>query len=93
MGGIKIIDDWYIEIESAPTNYTVRRGKGERDARGRCNDKVYGYYSSLQSALKAMRKEIITDKLSDGFRTLSEAFRTIREIDARFEKAIEGIGV
>lgn len=93
MGGIKVIDDWYIEIESAPTNYTVKRGKGERDARGRCNDKVYGYYSSLQNALKALRKEIITDKLSDGFRTLSEAFRTIREMDAQFEKAIKGIDV
>ena len=29
---IKIIDDWYVEIESNPTNYILKRGGGERDA-------------------------------------------------------------
>ena len=90
---IKVIDDWYVEIESNPTNYILKRGNGERDAKSRCKDKVYGYYNSLQNAIKALRKEIITDKLSDGFRTLSEAFQTIRELDTRFDKIIERINV
>lgn len=90
---IKVIDDWYIEIESNPTNYTLRRGSGRKDKKGRCRDKVYGYYGSLGNALKALRKEIATDELSQGFRTLSEAVRTIKEVDARFEKIISAIDV
>lgn len=88
---IKIIDDWYIEVESNPTNYTLRRGDGKRDEKGRCKDKVYGYYNSLQNAIKALRKEMLADEFSSGSRTISEAFQTIREIDARFDKIIERI--
>ena len=46
---IKVIDDWYVEIESNPTNYILKRGSGERDAKSRCKDKIYGYYNSLQT--------------------------------------------
>ena len=88
---IQIIDNWYVEIESNPTNYILKRGSGERDAKGRCRDKVYGYFTSLQNAVKALRKEMIADKLSSGSRTISEAFQTIRELDARFDKIIERI--
>lgn len=88
---IQIIDNWYVEIESNPTNYILKRGSGERDAKGRCRDKVYGYFTSLQNAIKALRKEMITDKLSSGFHTLPQAFQTIREIDSRIEKVIERI--
>ena len=90
---IKIIDDWYVEIESNPTNYILKRGSGERDAKGRCKDKVYGYYNSLQNAIKALRKEMLADKFSSGSRTISEAFQTIRELDTRFDKIIERINV
>ena len=90
---IKIIDDWYVEIESNPTNYILKRGSGERDAKGRCRDKVYGYFTSLQNAIKALRKEMLSDKFSSGSRTISEAFQTIRELDARFDKIIERINV
>ena len=90
---IQIIDDWYVEIESNPTNYILKRGNGERDAKGRCRDKVYGYFTSLQNTIKALRKEMIADKFSSGSRTLSEAFQTIRELDMRFDKIIERINV
>ena len=88
---IQIIDNWYVEIESNPTNYILKRGSGERDAKGRCRDKVYGYFTSLQNAVKALRKEMIADKLSSDFHTLPQAFQTIRELDARFDKIIERI--
>ena len=88
---IQIIDNWYVEIESNPTNYILKRGSGERDAKSRCKDKVYGYYNSLQNTIKALRKEMIADKLSSGSHTLSQAFQTIREIDSRIEKVIESI--
>ena len=88
---IKVIDDWYVEIESNPTNYILKRGSGERDAKSRCKDKVYGYYNSLQNAIKALRKEMLADKFSSGSRTISEAFRTISGIDARFEEILEKV--
>lgn len=90
---IQIIDDWYVEIESNPTNYILKRGSGERDAKGRCRDKVYGYFTSLQNALKALRKEIVTDKLKDGTHTLVEAVDTIIKEDTRFEKIMERVTV
>ena len=88
---IKVIDDWYVEIESNPTNYILKRGSGERDAKSRCKDKIYGYYNSLHNAIKALRKEMLADKFSSGSRTISEAFQTIRELDARFEKIMERV--
>lgn len=90
---IQIIDNWYVEIESNPTNYILKCGSGERDAKGRCRDKVYGYFTSLQNAIKALRKEMLADKFSSGSRTISEAFQTIRELDAHFDKIIERINV
>ena len=31
---IKVIDDWYITVDSSPVNYTLRRGTGEKDKKG-----------------------------------------------------------
>lgn len=90
---IHIIDDWYVTVETNPINYTVKRGTGKKDSKGRCKDKVYGYYNSLQNAIKAIRREIVADKFSTDSRTLCEAFQTIREIDARFEKIMEKLTV
>ena len=90
---IKVIDDWYIEVESNPTNYTIKRGKGERDKNGKNRDKIYGYYGSLLNALKALRKEIVTDKLKGGTYTLVEAVDTIVKEDTRFEKIMERVTV
>ena len=28
---IKVIDDWYITVETSPVNYVVRHGKGKKD--------------------------------------------------------------
>ena len=41
---IRVIDDWYITIEAFPTNYTVRKGKGEKGVRGKWLDKSRGYF-------------------------------------------------
>ena len=39
---IKVIDDWYITVDSYPTNYTVRRGEGNKGkmASGSTSQKV-----------------------------------------------------
>ena len=54
---IKIIDDWYCTVSGSPICYTVKRGKGIVDKNGRCKDKEYGYYTSLQNAIKCVRDE------------------------------------
>ena len=90
---IKVIDDWYVTVETSPINYVVRRGNGEREKKkGWCDD-ARGYFSSLQGAVKYIREQIITERLSTACTPLSDAIATISEVDARFEKLMEKIGV
>jgi hypothetical protein len=88
---IKIIDDWYIESESNPVNYIVRRGKQRLDKKGSNRDRVYGYYSSMAKAVKAVRDNFIAEEFSDGSTSLSTALSRISEIDAEFVKIMERV--
>ena len=90
---IKIIDDWYITIEAFPTNYTVRKGKGEKGVRGKWIDKSRGHFTSLRNAVKEIRRQYVAEQLESGERTLDQAISAIVEVDARFEKIMEKIGV
>ena len=83
---IKIIDDWYVTVETNPVNYVVRRGKGEKDVKNSWRDKPYGYFGSLRKAIRFIRDQIIAERFSEASRTLSEAYRTIREVDTHFEE-------
>ena len=49
---IKVIDDWYITVESNPTNYVVRRGTGKRDEKNSWRDKPRGFFGSLRALSK-----------------------------------------
>lgn len=82
---IKVIDDWYVTVESNPINYTVRYGKGEKDKNGKLKDKGLAYFSTLRGAVKFIRRQIITDELSDGLRTLGDAIADIDKANERFE--------
>ena len=82
---IRVIEDWYITVDSSPVNYTLRRGTGEKDEKGSYKDKPVGYYTSLRSALEGARKEIAARRLQADFLTLSDAARMLRELDAQFE--------
>ena len=88
---IKVIDDWYVTVETNPVNYVVRRGKGEKDAKNSWRDKPYGFFGSLRNAIKFIRDQIIAERFSEASRALSEAFRTISDIDARFEEILEKV--
>ena len=88
---IKIIDDWYITIEPYPTNYVVRRGKGERDKKGKWLDRARGYFGSLRNAVKEIRRLMVSEHFSNGERTLGDALGAISEIDARFEEIMERV--
>ena len=88
---IKIIDDWYITVETSPVNYVVRRGKGEKDAKNSWRDKPYGFFGSPQKAVKFIRDQIIAEQFSEASSTLPEAIRTMSEVDMRFEQILETI--
>lgn len=88
---IKIIDDWYVTVETNPTNYTVRRGTGGKDIRGKMKDKPQSYHTSLSSAVKAVRDQIVAEELRDGFLRLEDALVAVSEIDARFAQILEKV--
>ena len=88
---IKIIDDWYITVETNPINYVVRKGKGERREKKGWSDDAKGYFTSLRSAIKFIREQIIAERLSTACTPLPDAITTISEVDARFEKIMESV--
>ena len=90
---IKIIDNWYVTVETNPTNYIVRRGDGERDKKQGWKDKPIGFFGSLRNAVKFIRGQIIAEGLKPDFRTLAEAVQMVTEVDERFEKIMERVTV
>lgn len=90
---IQIIDDWYITVETSPVNYVVRHGKGKKDKKNAWADKPIAFFGSPQKAVKFIRDQIIAEQFSEASSTLSEAIRTMSEVDARFEKIMWKIGV
>ena len=90
---IRVIDDWYITVETSPINYVVRKVNGERREKKGWSDDARGYFTSLRSAVKYIREQIIVERLSKACTPLPDAIATISEIDARFEKLMEKIGV
>ena len=88
---IKIIDDWYITVETSPVNYVVRHGKGKKDKKNAWADKPIAFFGSPQKAVKFIRDQIIAEQFSEASSTLSEAIRTISEVDARFEEIMERV--
>ena len=91
MEGIKIIDDWYVVVELNPTNYTVKKGTGKKDSKGKSLDKPKGYFQSLRNAVKFIRDQIVAESLKDGSMSLEDALRKVSEVDERFENLMERI--
>lgn len=88
---IKIVDNWYVTVETSPAQYVVRRGKGERSRRDGWKDNVQAYCGSLARAIEYIRKQVIAERLSEYSGGLAEALRTVSEVDARFAKIIERV--
>ena len=88
---IQIIDDWYITAEANPINYTVRRGEGKRDKKGKWLDRARGYFGSLRKAVNSIREQIIAEGFENSERTLEQALSAISETDEHFEKIISNI--
>ena len=88
---IKVIDDWYITVDSYPTNYTVRRGEGKKDKNNKWLDKPKGYFNSLDGAVKEIRRLIIAERFENSAGTLETALDTIIEVDSRFQNLMAKI--
>lgn len=86
---IKIIEDYYIEVEESPViNYVVRQGNQKTDAKGSNRDRVLGYASGLESALKIIREHLIAKRLEGGSPTLAEAIRAVKDVNWEFDYAV-----
>ena len=92
---IKVIDDYYIEVENAKgvINYTVRKGNFKTDAKGANRDPVLGYCGTLASAINRIREHLIANKLKDGSPTLSEALAVAKNETDRLMKELESKGL
>lgn len=88
---IKIIDDWYVTVETNPTNYIVRRGEGVKDKKKGWKDKPLGFFGSLREAIKFIRGEMVAENLLMACYTVSEAVQAISEVDYRFEGILTNI--
>ena len=88
---IKVISDWYITVEDSPINYTVRRGEGKRDKKGKWLDRPRGYFRSLNKAVKSIREQIIAEGFESGERTLEQALSNISEIDNQFAEILNKV--
>ena len=90
---IRVIEGWYIDVGTEPICYTVKRGDGIKDEKGRCKDKPNGYFTTLRGAIKHIHKQVCAERLANGSHPLSDAIRTISDIEMELEKALEGVTI
>lgn len=89
---IRVNDDYVIAI--GPYDYTAQMDVHKTNKEGEPIYKTIGYYPNTESALKAIVKDMIRTKLSNGTHNLEEAIRIIKECNSQFDdlliRAIEG---
>lgn len=90
---ITVYGDYYITIETNPCQYVVRRGKGEKTKKNGWHDDPIGYFNSLASAIKFIRKQVIANGLSEASGCLADALHMVRRINDDFTKTLEGCGL
>ena len=91
---IKLFDNWVVDVDQ--NNYTLARITGTRTLKAKDGKeieidekKVYGYFSGLSEALKALSKELAREKHMNGVNSLQEALTAISESESRVENLIE----
>lgn len=91
---IELFDGWKIDVDSM--SYTLKKtvqGKSKKNEPIE-RDIIFGYYGTLEGALKALGKEIVRDRLKDGSHSLTEAINTVVEARETIEKLIiEKVGI
>lgn len=89
---IKLIDGYGIKVSSGC--YTI--GKQSMRTNKKTGEQTecfteMGYYTTVQSALKGVRKHLHRDILDKFDGTLAEAIQIINEMETRFNSMLEGI--
>lgn len=82
--GYRIVTDEY--------SYMLVKYNGEKtysDGKTRKDQKVFGYYPTVQGALKALARELARTKISESVGGLTEAVAAFDESNKRVEKYIE----
>jgi len=85
-GIVRVNDDYLIVVDSM--DYTLCKDRHKTDKEGKPVYKTLGYYTSLESALNALGKEFIKERLEGAEMGLKEAVSTIREANRELSDII-----
>ena len=86
---IKLFDGWIIDTDER--NYILikvttavnKKTKKEYEVRN-----IYGYFSGIPAALRALRDELVKQEISSDVYTLETALKAIVEEDERMERLL-----
>ena len=80
-GTIELMDDYVITVDMY--NYSVGKRYTWKNKDGEVEHGVsyLGHHNTLPQALESFRRYLVRERLQDGSRTLSEALRTILEVN------------
>ena len=91
---IELFDDYVIVVDELNYRLCKRMGK-RKDKNGNETDewnyKGYGYFGSVEAALKALSGILSNERLRGRESTLSEAVQAIRESNEAVKKVIERV--
>lgn len=71
--------------------YTVKIDKHKEDKNGNPVFEVYGYYGSLENAIKGVIDAMNTAKLKRGTHTLEEALQIVQKNNDQFTKLLKKV--
>ena len=88
---IELFDGWWIDVDSQ--SYTLKRTVAGTSKKGDpiTRDEVYGYYSTLESTLKALGKEMVREGLIDGTYSLTDALNMVSDARKKVEDLIHSV--
>ena len=91
MGKIMLFNGWYLDIPLDGRSYvlTETRKATKKGAKKEEADKIYGYYGSLEQALKGFRNIYGRKLLAEKETCLADAIQLLHDIDDRIEKLFD----
>lgn len=83
---IRLINGYAVQVDQY--NYSLVRDTGRKDKQGSPVLKYISYHGSLESAIRACRKDCIKRSLMEFDGQLDEAIRVLREQDKEFRSLL-----
>ena len=97
---IQFNDEYYIEVESSPICYTLRRKQVSKPKDGsepKIRYVCLGYFSTVEGVLRGLHEQIVTDRLEGGLFSLDSALAVIvetrKEVVGKINELLDGLGV